>query len=321
MGTLSLVLLAVLQTVNVGRTDQLHGALIDYYHVPLFAALTWCLLGLTSILASTPPRSRGRLVYGATLGIAAAIALLSEIAQIPGARDADLADLLRDMAGILALLCVAASFDAQPLFGLNWPRNARRTVLWSIAAALVLAAATPVADTALVHCQRLRRFPLITGFETPLECREVAIRKGRLDILPPPAQWRSAQGNSAARFTFDRANDLSGFTIPHPISRWEGYRYFRTDIYSELDTSVTIILRIYDFKHNSERKDRFECTLVILPGEQSFCIPLDDVRAAPAGRETEMNRIASIVVFAETSWSAFMLWFDSFRLSNDCSNQ
>jgi len=81
-----------------------------------------------------------------------------------------------------------------------------------------------------------------------------------------------------------------------------------------MDTAVKIGVRIEDSHHNNEYNDRFNEAFNISPGMNIISIPVDRIKNGPSTRQMDMQNIRAIHVFTRRPDSAFVLYFDNFRL-------
>jgi len=83
---------------------------------------------------------------------------------------------------------------------------------------------------------------------------------------------------------------------------------------SESDHPIELVLRIHDRRHNEDYADRFNRSLTFQPGINAFRIPLDEIRAAPAGREMDLSAIERLSVFAVAPEAQLSLYLLELRL-------
>lgn len=265
-----------------------------------------------------------------------------EIVQIILPRDADFGDLVRNLLGSSALLLAAWACDRDPEGSFRHPWLLR-TVVLTTSALLFMLAFVSVGRVAANYAQRDRAFPRLCDFDASWERQFVRLWETRLDRVPRPAAWAPGAGSAppgapsagpgstargarpdagvdpattidtVARITFQPAT-YPGFTFKEPKPDWRGHRDFVFEVYSDLPTPVEIVLRIDDVAHNQQYTDRFNRTLTVAPGANTFRIPLVDVRSAPQGREMDMRRIAKFLVFAVDPPTPFSLFLNGFRL-------
>ncbi|MBD3317745.1 MAG: hypothetical protein GF344_18310 [Chitinivibrionales bacterium] len=300
-----LALLAFLHFVSLGKRNEFWSALQNYGHVPLFAVLTVSLFHFWRNTIQVPRT----FLYPIAFGSAMILGLLSEIAQVTGPRDAELSDLLRDGLGSAGALALMFSHDRI----LKLSRTIRFLALLT-GVVLLLAPLTRVIVAAVTLTHRNKNFPTICSFESLLEMRGLSVDNAYAERVPPPPRWKKASGRSVAAITFHNADDWPRFGWPNPYPDWRGSDTLTFEVWSDIDSSRPIFVRINDLDHNHASTDRFGRRIEITPGATTVSIPLQSVAQAPQGRTMRMDRIADLTVFAERNAEEFMLYFDNFRL-------
>jgi hypothetical protein len=66
----------------------------------------------------------------------------------------------------------------------------------------------------------------------------------------------------------------------------------------DLDSPITLTIRVHDADHDQRYADRFNRRLVVSPGLNRFVIPVEDIVNAPDRRRMDLRRIRGIVLFA-----------------------
>ena len=278
-------------------------------HMPFYGLLTLVLLGLSVKLLGE--RQPNRYVhYLVALGIATALGGINELLQIEGPRDADLMDLVRNVAGSLVFLALFMLVDSG-LKGLraSWKRYVRYVIVIG-SLMITLAVLVPVALLASAYQLRNEAFPMVCDFESRWERKFIDVDEARLQIVDAPDLWVEAKGGYVGRVDF-RVARYPGFSILEPYPDWSGYGVLVFEVLSELDTAVSLNIRIEDERHSGEYDDRYTGTFKVLPGASQIRIPLSEVRKAPLLREHDMTAIRAIQVYAVSPLERFSLYFDN----------
>lgn len=295
------------------RASQLWSAVLDAGHTPLYGLVALAILYASLTFADRPGRPRWW-HYAAALVVTMTLGAIAEGLQALGKGDASVGDFLRDTAGAAAFLLAALTFDPRAALGSPaGDTRFRRVLALLIAAALLGMALFPVTTIALAYLQRNAAFPAICEFEGRWEDTFVHMRDAQLEIGPAPAGWGRDPGDKVARVTFLPAV-YPALLINEPYPDWRGYDRLACEVYSELDSTVSLALRIDDVLHDNAYSDRFNRRLVIRPGVNHISIPLADVQRAPRGREMNTARVRSLVLFAVRPTEAFSVWVDGIRL-------
>lgn len=106
----------------------------------------------------------------------------------------------------------------------------------------------------------------------------------------------------------------SGVMIQEPYVDWTGYNTLQIQIFSLLDESRQIVLRVEDKRDERQLGDRTDLPLDVKPGYNLYEIPLDRIRDGPRERSLRLNKIRRVGVFSAGSDEPFMLFFSDFRL-------
>lgn len=301
----ALLLVAVTNLPGIPDT-AFWNALENFAHAPLFGAaalfIVRMLLRRNDCAQPGTPHP-----YWQALGIAVALGAATEILQLPFGHDAEFGDLVTDAAGAASFLAVQWSFCACK----------RKVFRWTAALAALLVIGFTVAPAvsagaAVLHRNRL--FPVLADFDSGRASRFLAARSASLELVPAPAASSLSDRMRMARVTFKPAL-YPGFTIEEPYPDWTGYRDLRFLIYSELSGPAELVVRVNDARHNNELSDRFNSTLTIKPGLNSFRVPLEEIEKAPSGRRMDMRAIRGLTFFAISPPKPFVLYFGDIRLT------
>lgn len=275
--------------------------LMDYAHVPVFAAITWFLF------AHLPERLTRSQRIGSALFLAAALAAGIERLQEYTGREASMSDFIDGVAGsILAALALAA-----------WPLRARIFWLSGVAILGVLVSAAvlrPAWDEWRAIQWRSAHFPLLADFENdtdlPLWLSSLqadaphGAEIARSRDFPSHGEWALRVSTQAA--TYPGARLLCG------QQDWRGHTALAFDLYNPGEP-FPLALRIDDDFPNPAPGDRFLKTLPITAGWNHFQISTAEIAAAPA-RPLHLAAIRRIVFFLDTPKSPHVFYLDHLRL-------
>lgn len=304
-------LLAVLEFLRPPRSVLAWEVAFNVGHAPLFGLISLVFLQLVELVPSWSANHRPR-AYALALLLTVLLGTGDEVHQVFGARDSDFIDLVRDAIGAASFLIFTATFDRDVLREyLSF--NRRRALVRGGAAALLTVAFAPAFTTARLYASRGDAFPQLCGFEASWELSFVEVRAAKLTVLPHPAPDDRDSKNRVGRITFASGGD-SSFSISEPFPDWTGYQTLRFEVFSELDRTVKLLLRIRDYESQNRRGDRFSRWISIRPGENLISVALADVRTAPEEREFDMSSIRYLLLIARDSKRQFSLFFDAFRL-------
>ncbi len=240
-----------------------------------------------------PPRGAW-LDYLVAFVIAVAIGGLTEIGQLFTHRDPSLRDIVLDARGAGCVLALAAAFDVR----CRPARRARRWRALYVAAAAVLGAVIlwPLAWATAAYALRGQRFPTLFVPATGLDLLFVS-GSARLERIPVPATLALRSGEMALRVPLV-TRPYAGVTLDEPQSDWEGYRSLLVEVTNPGRTDLEFNVRVHDRTHNSTFEDRFNAETVIPAGRrQTLEFPLETIRAAPHGRQLDLQHVAGVGLF------------------------
>jgi hypothetical protein len=176
----------LLLPVPPGRLGPWQGQILDFGHVPLFAAL------VLALRAATGPPLRRSVV------VAVAVAGLAEVVQPAVGRSGDAADFLRGILGALAAGAAIRAWECRRSRG-------RCAAYLGLALALLAGPAVEAAPYLADTARGRRSFPVLAEFSTDLElrrweCDQATITRvdgpdgavGRIALLPGPEPYSSA---------------------------------------------------------------------------------------------------------------------------------
>jgi VanZ family protein len=304
--------LTFLMSVQMPNHTQLWRELTNSGHAVLFGGMAVAILMLSWQLLRKrfPHVSHHYLIaFVATIGLGAA----TEIIQLYTARDADIYDFLMDTLGAASFLCLVAAFDRRLRRSAPSGSESRRKIGLTLAGLCFIALAflSPgIWATAMIA--RTADFPVICGFDSYWETKWIHPIRATLERIPPPAGFTTASGLVGKFTTLMSRYPKLEFIEVDPD--WRGYSSLSLDIYSELDESVNLAIRIDDVHHNDRFEDRFNRRMVVKPGLNHFAFSMDEIRTAPKGREMDLEHITHLLVFAVYPRQPFTVYIDNLRL-------
>jgi len=302
----------VLEKVHLANNNHLWSTVQNAGHIPLFGILSLVMLALSKRLLGDRI-SRRYVHYLLAFWLTVTIAGCSELMQYFGPRDADFHDLLMDVLGAASFLGLYITSDRR--MATTWRKIGKfgKTPVRLGSLLLLAAAFTQPALWGLAYHYRRQAFPQICSFESYWENKFLIAQNAELTIVSPPNSWAGGGDNRVGKLTLKPAA-YPGLMVREPYPDWTGYDFLAFTVYSELDHSISLGLRIDDIHHNYLYEDRFTRKLTIEQGLNRFQIPLVEVRRAPAKREMDMANIAMILLFASRPRGQYVIYIDNFRL-------
>lgn len=301
------LIVACLAFVHVADPDgdtRLLRALQNAAHVPAFGVIA--VLALFALRVAGVRRTQA---YLGALLLTLALGGASEWVQIHSPnRNASVGDWLRDAAGAVAFLCLAAI----------WRRDVARPpavfALLLVAVLCLSVVATPIALLWRDYLGRDAAFPVICCNSGEWEDR--FIRTNAVELAPiAPAAY--TEGDGFLRMDFSPAK-WPGITIKEIFPDWSGHHTLAFDIYSEDPVPTRFVLRVDDRGHDGVTfHDRFNRSLAIEAGLNRFRIPIADILEAPTGRRMDVRRMKKLVLFANSPKTPFTVYWNGFWLIPD----
>ncbi len=284
-----LLLVAALTFVHLPWDTRLAGAFQNAGHVPLFGLLVLVFLRILPrrIGESHPPsRSRSAIALGLTL----LTALLSEGIQSLGFGDASIGDLVRDMAGAIAFLCLHAGWTGPQAGWIRWVRFTAGGVILGIAALPSLVWST-------AYVARNQRFPILLDGGSYLARLFVEYRNADGSSGAPPAGWAKPSSTDILRLAL-KPGRYSGLVIHEPVADWSAFTQLEVEAFVPDASPLRVTLRIDDRPHRGDFQDRFNESFPLAPGLNRIRIPLSQVREAPRDRFLDLTAITAVHLFA-----------------------
>lgn len=229
-----------------------------------------------------------------------------ELLQAGSDRISDLMDVSRDLCGSLIMLAF------HPVY-LGSARVLLRHLLRLLVIGYLIFHLLPFGAAVMDEMIARAQFPLLSNMSTPFELQRWDGNASR-DIVSGFAGRSGSQmkiGLTTARY--------SGVGLKYFPADWTGYRYVVLDLYSGYEDVLEITVRIHDAIHQTRKpayayNDRFNRRYQLLQGWNQIRIDLDEVAAAPAGREMDLTQIADISFFASALKRTKTLYLDQVYL-------
>jgi hypothetical protein len=289
---------------------------LNFGHVPLFGLVSLALLGIASIVLGdklAPQRH-----YAIALSWAVFLGGVSELLQVYIDRNASLVDFVRNLAGAVSALALAATVDRR--FGASgpWKRESLKWVLRAVASLILLAALSPVVIAFEVHRQRDSRFPYLFRFASRLELPLIRAIHATIELTAPPSDWEIGAQRYVGKVSC-QAVRYPGVAFHEFHQDWGAFRYLDLDLYLAGEPGVTLVVRIEDDLENPTYHDRYNGSFDLQPGPTHLHIPLDEVRAAPKSHDLNMRRIKKIIIFVRKPGRPVTFYLSDLKLSGDSS--
>jgi hypothetical protein len=280
------------------------GVLQDSCHAPAFAVLSLITLTLlarlrrrreTDAAAQTNSRGRTLLVQGAlTLSAMCLLGCATELLQGLLGRDAELDDVISDVAG---------SLGATGLWSYLQLRSAGRAARAGRIVAVLLCVGVfaywvaPLLKCAGAYWHRDAQFPVLAEFHSPRDL--YFLDRGGLETRLVAAATDAHQGGpaTALQVTLD-ASRWPGIALLEPVPDWHGYHTLALALDNPGAAALTLHLRVNDRQHDGRFDDRFNTRLVLPPHAlMIYKFQLEQIERAPLTRRMDLRRIATLILF------------------------
>ena len=134
-----------------------------------------------------------------------------------------------------------------------------------------------------------------------------------MNRVPAPEGFNSGERQGVGELKMF-PDTYCGFRIAEPCPDWSGFGYLSFDVWNELDSVITLMVRIDDIHHNQEYEDRYNGAFRITPGLNHVSVDLRVVRQAPSSREMDMTAIEYIYFFTYEPKQPLTLYIDDVEL-------
>lgn len=247
--------------------------------------------------------------YALAAGITMGIGVISELAQIPGPRDAQVKDLVVDALGILGALGVTASIDKRVRTSIATPV---RLLLPAVAGVALSIACVPTLWFSYALVEQQRAFPSLLTFERAWETAafgQTATR--RPDVIPVPTDW-PADGRKVSRSTENGRWGI--FLSVKPVQDWRSYSKV-SFIAASTGERFAMDFGIRESRLDDEtRPNRYYGSVMVEPNPKEFTVTFDQIQAAMKDRPFDFSHVESVVFSAAKPGGGQEILLDDIRL-------
>jgi len=284
-----------------------------YYlrHVLFFGIGGLIVLELTALVGRRWIRKRSLYYLVAAISVVA-MSLGLELLY-PVASGFDASRFARNVFGSLAFLTLSGALDRPLRREHDWLRGRPRRVIGWGSIVVILIVMQSLIPIAMSYAGRSEAYPRVVDMTDAWQQRFIEPRDALVFVGMPPDQWKSRNNRITAMILFER-DPGSGVMIQEPYVDWTGYNTLQIQVFSLLDESRQIVLRVEDKRDERQMGDRTDMPLDVKPGYNLYEIPLERIRDGPRERSLRLNKIRRVGVFSTGSDEPFMLFFSDFRL-------
>jgi hypothetical protein len=214
-----------------------------------------------------------------------AIGVVIEISQTLFQREGSIEDLYKNFLGMMSGLGFIALTKQKVL------RNKILAGLFSFS--FFLLGFVPLLQISWDYLQREKAFPFVTAFEEKWFVRFFDLNHA---VLLGDVALVTKAGKKLYRVRLDPGK-YSGVDLIEPEANWSAYHKLRFQVFSDNASSINLVLKIYDEKHNQNYNDRFNQSLIVRPGLNEIVVNLNQVRNAPINRKLDLANISNVQLF------------------------
>jgi hypothetical protein len=259
--------------------------------------------GLVALIALSLRRPRpgvqsSRLsAYWWAFGVAVALGLLTELAQLVGPRDASIEDFVNDGLGAALALAVRARYDRS--LRAELASRAAGVALGAIALLSAALIAAPVVWAGAAYLRRQTIMPALAQFDSSLDLYLTVGRAATLRLVPMPSPWSQMDDHFALRVEPISA-DWPGVTIDELRPDWRRYSTLAIDVLNPNAAPLRLQVRVDDQRPNPRYGERYDQEFE-LPAQtrQLLRIPLREIEAAPRKDHIDLARMRAVVLFMD----------------------
>jgi len=305
---LVLVIVAILtitaHRVFPERPSALLDAIVHSLHGPGFAAIT--------VLIYLVVDKNGSAIrpYFVTGCVAMAIGLISEIAQIPGSRDAQVTDLVVDGIGIVGALAAIAFLDKRILARMQ---IGFRPFVALVATLAFIVTFVPTIWFANAFVMQRRAMPSLLSFEHRWELATYDQAEGRHPtLIPKPEAWPGSTPTVAYTREIGRWGTLIRLK---PFPDWRGYSILTFVAQSMSDSDFELDVDLINMRAKGEKKSpRFETSVSISASPKRYVLPLHELRSKKEDKLLDKQFVKSLTFSASYPGQGAAMLIDDIRL-------
>jgi hypothetical protein len=311
----ALAIVAVAHLVDLDTRSRLTlwADIFNAGHVVMMGVFSLVMLGLSSEALSTTLANRLSHYLVAFL-VTVAVGALSEIAQIPGPRDADALDIARDAAGAFCFLSLWMMGDKSlaPMWQ-RWHRWVRPAAVVLIVVALVFSWTTALRWIVAFY-ERNSSFPVLATFDLPYEHLFRSTRNATVEAAAPPDGWTTGSHSGKVGKVVFHSSTRSGFAINRVPHDWSAYQSLQCSVYMDSSESVELFVQLEDSHFDGATGDRFTYVAALESGANDVTVPLDTPRTVSGARLLDMQQVAKVYFLTQDTSRSITLYIDNIHL-------
>jgi hypothetical protein len=260
--------------------------LLWYLHAKGYSAINYVIAGIVAML----------------------IGLLSEIAQIPGARDAQLMDLVVDGLGVTGALGIVAGFDRRVRRQLSKIQRLFLPVFAGIALAIVC---VPTLWYSYALARQIDAFPMLLTFDNSWERMTISPVDGQRPTIVKSSQDWGTPGNIGHGIELGR---WGIFLSLHPLPDWRDYSNLSFVVAAhEKEFPMEVCIRDERPKGDPNR-NRYCKRIPVTATPARYTITFEEIQLSADKRPFDFSRVEAVVFSAAKPGNQNELLIDNIRL-------
>jgi hypothetical protein len=137
---------------------------------------------------------------------------------------------------------------------------------------------------------------ILFDFESPSELDQLDWECHTMNSLSDEHPTRGLKSLKLELYPSD-GEDYLGLTPIIRQKNWSGFKYFCFDIYNPEAKQEQISLRIDDKKNYPDYNDRYNKSIILEPGINRLCIPLNEMDTSGTKRKINLQNIYKVLIF------------------------
>ena len=293
LSILIIILVLLCLNINTGLfgDENLYYAIYNFLHIAAFAIITFAFYKLIPEL-----KYKTWLI----IGIAVSLAFLTELIQMYNARDADIADLFKNIVGI----SITISWKNRNNTSTRFIKSSKKYIFLCVIAITIILFLNEVGSYFYYKLKFKRKLPILAKFENNWELKRWQTNNSEIEL----SDYFASDGKLSLKINFG-ISLYSGISIKNFISDWRGYSYFYFDVFNPQKETVNLYLR-FDDKESTDYNSRGNLCHKIKSGINKIKIPIEAIKINPKKRSLDLRFMKSIVFFLHKPEKEITLFID-----------
>lgn len=240
------------------------------------------------------------------------IGVMIELIQLMIHGDASAMDVVRDLAGVIVGFGLYARTDFE-LRSYDLKSGTRmRAGIVVLSFFVFIASMFPLAFLSATYVQRETAFPVVVDLSANWMRPFLQLQNAVINS-PKSEEFKMEGEDQLTRVDF-KSGLFPGVSIIEVSPDWLAYVTLTVIVYSKLDQSFDLVLRVHDDQHSYTYDDRFNVVLTVNSGANHFRVLLEDIKNAPVGRKMNLMQMKEITLFSSRPVEGLYFYMSDIRL-------